>query len=267
MERRAFGRSDLQVPVVGLGTWNVFDVPASREDGPVAVVEAAFAAGSRLVDTSPMYGRAEGVLGRALAASGLRGSAIVATKIWTPSVAEGRRQLERQLDAYGRVDIEQIHNLVAWREHLGWLEAEVERGRIGVLGATHYDERRLPEMLEVMRSGRIACIQIPYNPRERQVEREVLPLAEELGIAVIAMRPFAEGSLLRRSPGGEELEGLGVRTWAQALLRWTLSDPRVHVAIPATSSPAHAAANAEAGDPPWLDEAGRAAVDRLVAGR
>jgi aryl-alcohol dehydrogenase-like predicted oxidoreductase len=269
VETRRFGRADLEVPVVGLGTWSVFDVPGPEEGGPLAVVRAAFDAGVRLVDTSPMYGRAEGVLGRALDAAGVRAFATVATKIWTPSVHDGRRQLEAQLASFGgRVEIEQIHNLVAWREHLGWLEDEVAQARIALLGATHWDERRYPELLEAMRTGHLDCIQVPYNPLERAAERHVLPLAEERGIGVIAMRPFGEGDLVRREPPDPGvLRALGVPTWAQALLKWTLSDPRVHVAIPATSSPAHARENAGAGEPPWFDAEQRALVSRHVGGR
>ena len=266
MQTRRFGRAELEVPVIGLGTWSVFDVPGSDEDGPRAVIEAAFRAGAGFVDTSPMYGRAEGVLGRALAVKGVRDQATVATKIWTPSAAAGRRQLDAQLECFGgRVEVEQIHNLVAWREHLPWLEEERERGRIALLGATHWDESRYPELLEVMRTGRIDCIQIPYNPRERRAEREVLPLAEELELGVIAMRPFAEGRLLSRpsSDPGVLLE-LGVETWAQALLKWTLSDPRIHVVIPATASAEHALSNAAAGDPPGCDAEQRALVGRLI---
>jgi aryl-alcohol dehydrogenase-like predicted oxidoreductase len=266
MERRRLGRRGPEVPVIGLGTWSVFDVPPSREDGPRAVIEAAFAAGSRLVDTSPMYGRAESVLGRALDAAGRRAEAFVATKIWTRSVEEGRRQLADQLEVFGgRIELEQVHNLVSWRAHLDWLEPEVEAGRIGMLGATHWDERRLPELVEVMRSGRVACVQVPVNPLEREAEREVLPLAEELGLGVIAMRPFAEGALLRRAPVDPgPLRELGVRSWAQALLAWTLSDSRVHVAIPATSSPDHARSNAAASSLPRLEEEQRRLVERLA---
>ena len=267
MELRRFGRADLEVPVIGLGTWTVFDVAPEVEAGPRSVIEEAFAASVRLVDTSPMYGRAEGVLGRALQATGVRASAIVATKIWTPSLLEGRRQFEAQLAAFGeRIEIEQIHNLVAWREHMVWLEEEVKAGRVALVGATHWNESMFGELIQIMETGHIDCIQVPYNPLERRAARDVLPLAEEMGIGVIAMRPFAEGDLLRREPKDPgALRDLGVQTWAQALLKWTLSDRRVHVAIPATSSVDHARSNAAAGESPWFDEEQRRLVERLAA--
>jgi aryl-alcohol dehydrogenase-like predicted oxidoreductase len=265
LEVRAFGSTGLRVPVVGLGTWKVFDVPPNREPLAADVVRTAFDRGVRLVDSSPMYGRAEEVLGRAL--DDRRAEAIVATKIWARSVDEGRAQLERQLGFYGgRVDVEQIHNLVAWREHLDVLGREREAGRIGVIGATHWDERAFEQLEVVMRTGRVGAIQVPFNPLERKAGRRILPLAEELGLGVIAMRPFGEGSLLRSRPPDEALRELGVASWAEALLRWTLSDPRVHVAIPATSSVEHAIANADAGDPPWLDAERRALVELLAQG-
>jgi aryl-alcohol dehydrogenase-like predicted oxidoreductase len=264
LEVRSFGSTGLRVPVIGLGTWSVFDVSRAHEEDASAVLRAMFDGGTRFVDSSPMYGRAEGVLGHGLV--DIRDEVIVATKIWARSVREGRGQLEAQLGFYDdRVDVEQVHNLVAWREHLDWLQAERDAGRIGVLGATHWNEGSYDELATVMRSGRIGCIQIPYNPVERRCEELVLPLAEELGLGVIAMRPFAEGALLRRAPSDPGvLRALGVDTWTQALLKWTLSDARVHVAIPATSVVEHARSNVAAGDAPWFDQEQRDLVTRTA---
>jgi aryl-alcohol dehydrogenase-like predicted oxidoreductase len=237
MERRRFGRTGWEVPVVGLGTWQTFDVGPGGESAAREVVDAVWDGGTRVFDTSPMYGRAEGVLGRALGER--RRDALVATKIWTSSMAEARRQFQAQLGFFrGRVDLEQVHNLVAWQEHLDWLEDERAAGRVGCLGATHYAASAFDELEVVMRTGRIDAIQVPYNPLERGAERRILPLAAELDLGVIAMRPLGGGSLARRVDAAE-------------LLKWTLADERVHVAIPATSSAPHARTNTQAGMPPW----------------
>jgi aryl-alcohol dehydrogenase-like predicted oxidoreductase len=262
METRALGRSGAELPVVGLGTWNTFDLDDERQDVADRVVEAAFEESTRLVDSSPMYGRAERVLGRALGER--RDEAFVATKIWTRSVDTGREQLDAQLRFYdGPIDLEQVHNLVSWREHLDWLEAEREDGRIRFLGATHYSASAFDKLAHVMRTGRIDAIQIPLNPFEREVEREILPLAEELGLGVIVMRPLGEGALLP-GPDPSLLEPLGVESWAQALIKWALSDPRVTAVIPATTSPEHARENAAAGSPPWFDPDKRRLVEDLA---
>ncbi|MBA2356920.1 MAG: aldo/keto reductase [Actinobacteria bacterium] len=257
MESRRLG------PVVGLGTWDTFDreVPLARE-----VVGAALDAGVRLLDTSPMYRGAEASLAAAL--QGRRDEALVATKVWAQTVEEGRNQLEAQLRWYGHVDIEQIHNLAAWREQLAWLEVEREAGRVGRLGVTHYSSGAFTEVARALRTGRFETVQLPYNPAERECERELLPLAAELGLAVIVMRPLGKGSLLRRPPGPRELEpltGFGVETWPQALLKWALSDPRVDAVIPATSRADRARSNALAGSPPWLGPEERRLVERLAA--
>jgi aryl-alcohol dehydrogenase-like predicted oxidoreductase len=253
MERRRFGRTGWEVPVIGLGTWQTFDVGRSAEGAAREVVEAVWEGGTRFFDSSPMYGRAEGVLGRALADR--RADALVATKIWTSSTSEARAQFADQLEFFGgRIDLEQVHNLVAWRERLDWLEEERDAGRIGFLGATHYAASAFDALEEVMRTGRIDAIQVPYNPLEREAERRILPLAAELDLGVIAMRPLGGGSLVRRFDPSE-------------LLKWTLADERVHVAIPATSSTAHARANTQAGEPPWPSRSERDTLLARAGGR
>jgi len=262
MERRRLGKTGVELPVVGLGTWLTFDLGPERQEIADRVVETAFDAGPRVFDSSPMYGRAQEVLGQAV--DGRRGDVFIASKIWTPSREQGRFQLEAQLRYFdGCVDLEQIHNLVAWEQHLSWLQGEREQGRVRFIGATHYQPSAFDELEAVMRTGEIDAVQVPYNPREREVERRILPLAEELGLGVVVMRPFAEGELMT-GPPEKELEPLGVESWAEALLRWILSDERVTCVIPATSDPAHASANAAAGGGPWLDEAQRKLVATLA---
>jgi diketogulonate reductase-like aldo/keto reductase len=247
MEERRLG------PVVGLGTWNTFD-----DDAALArdVVDAAFDAGVRVYDSSPMYRGAEAALGQALAGRGT-----VATKIWAPSVEEGRTQYARQREWFGRVDIEQIHNLVSWRQHVEWLKEEHD----GLLGVTHYARSAFGELAEALRTRLFDVVQLPYNPHERDVERELLPLAAELGIRVIVMRPLAEGALVRRRVDPAALRELGVETWPQALLKWALSDERVDLVIPATRRPERTRENALAGEPPWLSPEQRALVEELAA--
>ena len=255
MEARRLG------PVVGLGTYRTFDGDRSRAH---AVVGASLESGTTVFDSSPMYGAAEASLGAAL--DGRRDATTVATKIWAPSRAEGRAQYEAQRAFFGRVEIEQVHNLVAWREHLSWLEAERATSRIRFLGATHYAASAFTELAAVMHTGPIDAIQIPLNPREREVEQKILPLAEQLGLGVIVMRPLGGAGSLIPAPDPQDLEPLGL-TWAQALLKWSLSDPRVTAVIPATRSPEHARENAEAGSPPWFGPDERRLVEELATSR
>lgn len=267
MEYRDLGRTGLRVPVVGMGTWKTFDVSGPNlERARRGIVDAAFSCGANFFDSSPMYGQSERVLGAAL--EGRRSDALVATKVWASTVSEGRLQVEHALDLFGEVvDLYQVHNLLAWREQLALLEELRAEGRVRATGATHYSPSAFGELSTVMRTGRIGAIQIPYNPLERDVEADILPLAAELGLGVVVMRPFAQGGLLRRGPSQVDLEPLrpfGVTTWAQALLKWILSDPRCHVAIPATSSPERMSENAAAGEPPWFGPEERALVSKLA---
>ena len=192
----------------------------------------------------------------------------MATKVWTEDDAEAERQIAFSVDAFGgRIDLYQVHNLVASERRLDRLEGLREAGTVRLIGATHYSAGAFEELASLMRSGRISVVQVPFNPHQREAEREILPLAAELGIGVIAMRPFGEGDLFRRTPPSRALEPLrpfGVSTWPQALLKWTLSDPRVTAAIPATMDPSHAVDNALAGEPPWFGPAERRLVAELA---
>lgn len=256
----------MEVPVIGMGTWHTFDVRGATADERGAVTDAAFASGAALFDSSPMYGEAERVLGRTLV--GRRDLAIVATKVWTADDREAEQQVARALGYFGgHVDIYQVHNLRAWSKRLAQLERLKARGAVRVIGITHYSPHAFRELLQVMADPRVQAIQVPYNPREREVEKDILPAAADLGLGVLVMRPFGEGSLLRARVAPESLKPLapfGVTTWPQALLKWILSERRCHAAIPATSSAAHLRENAAAGSPPWFGDEERAYVARLA---
>jgi aryl-alcohol dehydrogenase-like predicted oxidoreductase len=213
-----------------------------------------------------MYGAAEQILSETL--QGRREQALIATKVWTPTRSEAQAQVKRALSFFDNcIDLYQIHNLVNWLEHLPLLEQLRDTGQVRAIGATHYSSSAFKELRAVMKTGRISALQIPYNPLQREVERDILPLAADLGLGVVVMRPFAEGSLLRRTPSADELAPLqpfGVTTWTQALLKWILSDERCHIVIPATSRPQHITDNAAAGNPPWFGPEERELVARIA---
>ena len=241
------------MPVVGLGTWRRLEGAAAsgqyRE-----VIQAAVAAGIRLIDTSPMYGDAEQLFADGL--DGKRDQVVIADKIWTPSAGGGRGPAGPRGGWYGgRVDLMQIHNLVAWPAQLAMLEAARDRGQVALIGATHYSPAAFGELAEVMATGRIEVIQVPYNPAQREMERTILPLADELGLGVLLMRPLGEGQLMRRPPDPAQLAPLrpfGVTAWGQALIKWGLSDPRVNASPATTAHPGRLAENAAAASPPWF---------------
>ena len=249
MEFRQLG--SLRVPVIGLGTARTFDVSTERD---IAVrrqiIERCVAAQATFIDSSPMYGQSERVIG--LTTNGCRERFQLATKVWCHGRAQGETQIEHsfRLLKTDYIDLLQIHNLVDWQTHLGTLERLQSQGRIGLIGITHYSTGAYPTMLEIMRSRRIHAVQIPYNVRERSCEERILPLAAELGIGVIVMEPLEKGRYvkgLRRPPDLSPLATFGIRTWGQALLAWVLGDSRVSVAIPATSRPERIEENAAAG--------------------
>jgi aryl-alcohol dehydrogenase-like predicted oxidoreductase len=263
MEHRPF--AGLEVPVIGMGTSKTFDVPAV-DDARQQVTDNALAGGATFVDSSPMYGHAERILGATLGAR--RPEVIVATKVWTPDDDAADRQIDASLGFFGgHVEVFQVHNLVEWPTRLDQLERRRERGAIDVIGATHWQASAFDELERVMRTGRIAAIQVPYNPHEREVEVRILPLAADLALGVILMRPFAAGGLVRRAPSASDLAPLtefGVSTWPQALMKYGLSHPATSVSIPATSKPARMTENVGAGDGPWFGPEQKALVERLA---
>jgi len=267
MQRRRLGRSDVEVSAVGLGTWQVLDVRGREEEARHEVVRAALDAGITLFDSSPMYGEAERVLGDALKKYG-RDRATVATKVWTSDDREAERQIQDALSFFDdRVELYQVHNLVAVEKRLDMLEELKSEGKVRSMGATHYSHSAFPALMDVMRGGRIDFVQVPYNAADMAVADEVLPLAAELDLGVIVMVPLGSGRLVRNAPSERDLEPLrefGVETWAQALLKFVLSDERVSCVIPATSKPERAQENARAGEPPFFGEEEQEYVRRLA---
>jgi aryl-alcohol dehydrogenase-like predicted oxidoreductase len=257
MEYRQLG--SLQVPVIGLGTARTFDVSAERDMAVRRqIIERCLAAQVTFIDTSPMYGQSERVIG--LASEGCRDRVQLATKVWCHGRARGEAQIDTsfRLLKTDYIDVLQIHNLVDWRTHLETLERLRDGGRIGLIGITHYSTSAYPTMLDIMRSRRIHTIQIPYNVRERSCEERILPLAADLGIGVIVMEPLDKGRYvkgLRRQPDLAPLAAYSIHTWGQALLAWVLGDSRVSVAIPATSRPERIGENALAGSIGLLPQA------------
>jgi aryl-alcohol dehydrogenase-like predicted oxidoreductase len=270
MQTRKLGHNGVEVSVVGLGTWQVLDVRGREEEARHEVVGAALDSGITLFDSSPMYGEAERVLGDALEKHG-RDRATVATKVWTSDDREAERQVEDALGFFGdRVELYQVHNLVAVEKRLELLERFKEEGKVRSIGATHYSRFAFPALMDVMRSGRVDFVQVPYNAVEMTVTEELLPLAQELGLGVIVMVPLGSGRLVRNAPSDEDLEALrefGVETWAQALLKFVLSDQRVSCAIPATSKPERARENARAGELPFFGDEEREYVRQLARRR
>lgn len=249
-----------------MGTWKTFDVQGADRNARRRLAVDALDLGVRLFDTSPMYGAAEDVLADAL--RNYRDEAVVADKVWAGTVEEGKRQVARAIDMYGGVvEVYQVHNLRLWKEHLVELERRKKRDEVHALGVTHYNHAAFSELEEAMRSGRVDMVQVPYNLVDRAVEERVLPLAEKLGLGVLAMEPLGTGVLAKKAPPEETLAPFldhGVTTWAQVCLKWILSDRRVTAVIPATANPDHLRENALAGLGHWYDAKERAAIADLM---
>lgn len=271
MTQRTIPVSGERIPVIGLGTWQTFDVgPAETERAPLREVLRLFLAhGGRVVDSSPMYGSAESVLGDLAAELRAHDRLFLATKVWTGGEAAGVRQMEESLERMRarRLDLVQVHNLLDWRTHLKTLRAWKEQGRVRYLGVTHYTASAYKELERVMESEPLDFVQLNYSIAEREAERRLLPLARERGIAVLANRPFAKAGLFRRVRG-RALPAWAAEfdcaSWAQFFLKFVIGHPAVTCAIPATSNPKHAVDNMQAGYGRLPDGAMRQRMAELV---
>ena len=254
MHQRKIPSSGEMLPVVGCGTWRTFDVGRRPEErAPLAEVLAVlFAAGGSVIDTSPMYGAAEAVVGDLLSAAGTRAKAFIATKVWTSGRDSGVAQMKRSMELLKteRLDLMQIHNLVDWRAHLPTLRAWKAEGRIRLLGVTHYTQSAHDELEAVLRAEKWDFVQLNYALDVRAVERRLLPLAAERGIAVIVNQPFGGGGLLRKLLPRKLpywAGDIGCTSWAQILLKFVLANQAVTCVIPGTGKPEHMKDNAQAG--------------------
>jgi diketogulonate reductase-like aldo/keto reductase len=262
MHQRKIPSSSEMLPVVGVGTWRTFDVGGKPEDrAPLAeVLQLLFEAGGSVIDTSPMYGSAEAVVGDLLAAAGTRGKAFIATKVWTTGRDSGIAQMRNSLRLLktDRIDLMQIHNLVDWRAHLPTLKAWKAEGRLRYLGITHYTQSAHDELESVMRAEKWDFVQLNYALDDRAVERRLLPLAQERGIAVIVNQPFGGGGLLRKLMARKlpDWAGeIGAASWAQLLLKFVLANPAITCVIPGTGKPEHMKDNLQAGFGTYPDAA------------
>jgi diketogulonate reductase-like aldo/keto reductase len=257
------------IPLVGLGTWITFNVgndPAAR-DACAEVMRAFFAAGGRMIDSSPMYGSSQHVIGYGRGKLGASASLFAAEKVWTSSAARGPAQIEasRKLWGVAKFDLLQVHNLLSWEPHLRSLAAMKRAGQVRYVGITTSEGRRHAEFEQIMRKEPLDFIQVTYNVLDREAETRILPLARDRGMAVIINRPFREGELTRklaRHPLPGWAREIGCTTWAQALLKFIVSHPAVTCAIPATTRVDHVRENLGAAHGPLPDTALRA---RIVA--
>jgi diketogulonate reductase-like aldo/keto reductase len=243
-----------KLPVIGLGTWRAFDVDLTAEiQSQLEDVLSRFVElGGRVIDSSPMYGRAEQVIGELTSSLGIREKLFLATKVWTRGKQNGIESMERSLTLFrtNRIDLMQVHNLVDVNTQLGTLREWKQQGRIRYTGITHYESGALSDVEKLIRSEKFDFLQINYSLMERDAEESVLPLARERGIAVIANRPFGAGDLfekVRSKPLPEWASEFDCHSWAQFFLKWIVANPAITCAIPATDKPRHLEDNVQGG--------------------
>lgn len=260
------------LPAIGLGTWITFNVGNDRaaRDACTDVVRAFFAEGGRMIDSSPMYGSSQPVIGEALQRVGRPAALFSAEKVWTGDGARGPAQIEASRSFWGvdRFDLMQVHNLLAWQQHLPMLRDMKAAGRLRYVGITTSEGRRHAQLEQLMRTQPLDFVQLTYNPLDRDAEQRLLPLARERGIAVIVNRPFREGALvdaLARKPLPAWAAEIDCVQWSQLLLKFIVTHPAVTCAIPATSRVAHLRENMAAMRGRMPDAALRERIARAVA--
>ena len=257
---RPIPSSGEQIPAVGLGSWITFNVGNDRAARAQCtdVMREFFGAGGRLIDSSPMYGSSQGVIGESLQQLGAQPRVFSAEKVWTSSAGAAQIEATRQLWQVPTFDLLQVHNLLAWEAQLPLLQRMKAEGKLRYVGITTSEGRRHREIEQIMQTQRIDFVQLSYNLLDREVEERLLPLARERGIAVLVNRPFRQGDLLRqlqRHPLPAWAGEIDCMNWAQVALKFVVSHPSVTCAIPATSSPAHVRENMAAAQGRLPDEA------------
>ena len=261
---RVIPSSKQAIPIVGLGSWITFNVgrDAQLREECTRVVQAFLEGGGRVIDSSPMYGSSQEVIGHALRSLNAAGQVFPADKVWTGDGDQGVTQAEASRKLWGvpRFALLQVHNLLNWQAHLPMLLRMKAEGRVGHVGITTSEGRRHAEMEQLMRTQPLDFIQLTYNPLDREAEQRLLPLAADRGMAVIVNRPFRQGELtrrLQRVPLPPWAAEAGAQSWAQLVLKFILAHPAVSCAIPATTQVAHVRENLAAGRGPLPDEAMR----------
>ena len=272
MHARAIPGSGERLPVIGIGTWQTFDVggDAAARAALQEVLRAFFAGGGRVVDSSPMYGSSESVVGDLCQALGICEPLFMASKIYTRGREEGIRGMQRSIERMraGSMDLMQVHNLLDVETHTPTLREWKAAKRVRYIGITHYTSSAYAEVERWLKTKQYDFLQINYSLGESEAQKRLLPLAKELGVAVIANRPFAEGAMfgrVRGKPLPPWAAELGIGSWAQYFLKWIVSHRAVTCAIPGTGKPEHMADNLKAGFGPLPDAAQRARMARYYA--
>jgi diketogulonate reductase-like aldo/keto reductase len=266
MIQRLIPSSGESLPVIGLGTWQSFDVDPKKAEPQRKVLEIFKNSGATLIDSSPMYGKAEEAIGE-LTKDDVH--YFMATKVWTKGRKAGISQMEdsfRKLKR-SRIDLMQVHNLVDWEVHLDTLNEWKDEGRIRYTGITHYTDGMHADLEKILKKVKVDFVQFNYSIDNTHAERTLLPAAADKGVATLINRPFGEGRLFRKSQGKnlpDWIKDWGISNWSQFFLKFILSHPAVTCVIPATSDPAHASDNLTAGSEPLPDEKTRIKMAELI---